>query len=75
MVLLFGPDQKTIWEIVFPAHGPGWMCWMITPCFSAHFISFALMYSGPIFGENDPPDRFLIPRNPPLSFRACRATQ
>ena len=75
MVLLFEPDKKTIWEIVFPANGPGWMCWMVTPCFPAHFISFSLMYSGPIFGENDPPDHFLIPRNRPLWCQVCPATR
>ena len=75
MVLLVEPGQKTIWEIVFPANGPGWICWMAIPWFSAHISSLPLMYSGPIFGENDPPDHFLIPRNPPLWFRVCRATQ
>ena len=25
----------------------GWMFWTVTPCFSAHFISFSLMNSGP----------------------------
>ena len=48
MVLLFEPGQKTIREIVFPANGPGWTFWMITPCFPAHSSSLPLMYSGPL---------------------------
>jgi hypothetical protein len=56
-------DLKTVQWTVFPTNGPGWMCWVVSLDFSADSIRLPLMYSGPIFGENDPLDHFVNSRH------------
>ena len=42
-------STRTAWGEEARCRGcPGWMCWMAIPRLEAHFISFSLMYSGPL---------------------------